>query len=561
MAKVKSELSSIELLEEALHLLRTNPASLACYYLGSVPFVLGLLFFWADMSRSAYAAARCANSALLLALGYIWMKCWQTAAARALWRGLGVRGHERWGWRQVAALVATQTILHAWGLALLPVMLVLILPFPFYHAWCQNVTAIGLGGRDGTRGVLRRAWRQAALWPGQNAGLVVNSGFFALLVLVNVMMAMGMIPYLLKTVLGIESRFTQSSSAMLNSTFFAAAFALTYLCVDPLLKAAYVLRCFYGESLKTGDALWAELHRIKRIGVGALGVVMGIVLVLMMAAGSPGWAAGKAGDAAREAGVTAAQLDGAIGETMHEARYTWHLPRKLQAPEPEENKSLPRLFLEAVGRTLMRWVEGLGRAIGKFFDWLGRQLGSSGGRSSTPTSSGGAAGLQGILTLTRILICLFAAIVLTVAGITVWRIWQGRQQLLAGEVEPGTTLEATPDLSDEKTSADQLPADGWLALAQQMFDRGEARLALRALYLASLAALGQAGLVRIRKSKSNLDYVKEMMRREHAWPGLLDLFRGNVAAFDRAWYGMHEVTPEGFLNFKTTYERIRALVG
>src|SRR5690242_5856870 len=99
MAKVKNELSSIDLLEEALHLLRNHPGALAWYFAGSVPFVLGLLFFWADMSRSAYAASRCAPASLLLALGYVWMKSCQAAGARVLWRGLGTLGRERLGWR------------------------------------------------------------------------------------------------------------------------------------------------------------------------------------------------------------------------------------------------------------------------------------------------------------------------------------------------------------------------------------------------------------------------------------------------------------------------------
>ena len=43
-----SEPSAVELIEEAWHLVRCAPAgALAIYYAGSVPFVLGLLFFWA----------------------------------------------------------------------------------------------------------------------------------------------------------------------------------------------------------------------------------------------------------------------------------------------------------------------------------------------------------------------------------------------------------------------------------------------------------------------------------------------------------------------------------
>jgi len=53
------------MIEEAVHILRAAPgALLTVYYIGSVPFVLGLLYFWADMSRSAKAYEHGAMAAL-----------------------------------------------------------------------------------------------------------------------------------------------------------------------------------------------------------------------------------------------------------------------------------------------------------------------------------------------------------------------------------------------------------------------------------------------------------------------------------------------------------------
>ncbi len=76
---------AIEILEEAVHLLRMAPASLlAVYYVGSLPFVLGLLYFWADMSRSAFAARHCVEASLALAFLYLWMKSWQAVFASRL---------------------------------------------------------------------------------------------------------------------------------------------------------------------------------------------------------------------------------------------------------------------------------------------------------------------------------------------------------------------------------------------------------------------------------------------------------------------------------------------
>jgi len=52
-----SERSAIELIEEGTRLVRASGlAALALYYVGALPFVLAFLFFWADMSRDAFAA-------------------------------------------------------------------------------------------------------------------------------------------------------------------------------------------------------------------------------------------------------------------------------------------------------------------------------------------------------------------------------------------------------------------------------------------------------------------------------------------------------------------------
>ena len=46
--------------------------------------------------------------------------------------------------------------------------------------------------------------------------------------------------------------------------------------------------------------------------------------------------------------------------------------------------------------------------------------------------------------------------------------------------------------------ASQLPEDAWLKLAREMVEKGDLRLAVRAMYLAMLAHLGLAGVDRNR---------------------------------------------------------------
>src|ERR1700723_736111 len=97
-ARLKSQgRPAIDLLEEAVRLLRRAPASaLVAYYIGAVPCMLGALYFIADMSRSAYAADRLFESAAAMAGLYLWMKCWQTVFTSRLSAELLLKEPPRW---------------------------------------------------------------------------------------------------------------------------------------------------------------------------------------------------------------------------------------------------------------------------------------------------------------------------------------------------------------------------------------------------------------------------------------------------------------------------------
>ena len=86
-------------------------------------------------------------------------------------------------------------------------------------------------------------------------------------------------------------------------------------------------------------------------------------------------------------------------------------------------------------------------------------------------------------------------------------------------------------------------------------------MALRALYLASLAMLAQREMIRVAKHKSNRDYYTELARRRHAIGPLVDAFGQNVRFFEDAWYGMHDVTESIVRAFATNHERIQSVAG
>ena len=76
---------AIELCEEATILLRTAPIQTWSYYFaGTMPMVLGLLYFWSDMTRGPQAGDRLVTGSLLGSLLFVWMKAWQVLFAARL---------------------------------------------------------------------------------------------------------------------------------------------------------------------------------------------------------------------------------------------------------------------------------------------------------------------------------------------------------------------------------------------------------------------------------------------------------------------------------------------
>ena len=72
-------------------------------------------------------------------------------------------------------------------------------------------------------------------------------------------------------------------------------------------------------------------------------------------------------------------------------------------------------------------------------------------------------------------------------------------------------------------------------------EKGDYRLALRAMYLGALNFLSARDLVSLRRWKSGLDYRRELARRARSKPDVPVAFTRGVAIFERGWYGRHAV--------------------
>jgi len=537
-AATSAEPGPLELIEEAVALLRAAPAAtLLSYYLGALPFVFGLLWFWVSLSSGSDASRRLPAAALGLALLFAWMKTWQAVFARQLLGELCGDGVGWPGWREFLRLATTQLIVQSASLFLLPLALVLIVTFPHTCACFQSATALASRQELGTRDLLRRAAREAFRWPGQNVRGLLILVLFGGFVFLNVTSGALLLPHLLKMLLGIESDFTRSSATALNPTTLVTLLGLTWLCLDPILKAFYVLRCFHGDALRTGQDLRAGLRRLAAAGAVALALVFTAVHSPAAEEADSPPSAAKPAPASLGQSVPATDLDRAIRDTLNRPEYDWRPARE----RTDEDRGWLLTTLDDFVATLRDWMS-------RFWDWLTEFLRKLFRLRSTPGDGGSGIPVTRLLLIALVL--LLAAVV-AVALVRLLRTWNPTPTVTAQPVA------AVPDLNAEDVHAGQLPADGWSRLAAELLDRGEFRLALRARYLASLALLAERGLLTLARFKSNRDYQRELDRRAHALPGLAGWFAESVGLVDRVWYGRDEVGREAVERFARTVEEMR----
>jgi hypothetical protein len=132
------------------------------------------------------------------------------------------------------------------------------------------------------------------------------------------------------------------------------------------------------------------------------------------------------------------------------------------------------------------------------------------------------------------------------------------QQRTASQTAVAIAVAAPVDLSAENLVADQLPEEGWRGLAKEWIARNDFRMAMRALYLASLAYLNERELIRIHRGKSNRDYYRELDRRARSTPELAAVFGQNLAVFESCWYGRTEIGLEAIDAFAANLDRMKA---
>jgi hypothetical protein len=277
-----------------------------------------------------------------------------------------------------------------------------------------------------------------------------------------------------------------------------------------------------------------------------------LVLVLVVLLGAGGGAVLAAGGsapapgagAAPAAGIPAADLERAFRRVIARREFAWRLPPP-PARADEENEGMVTRFLHSVTRTIRGWVDATGDFFSPIIRWILEHL----DRMAPGTPEEGAApGWP------RRASWILLGVGIVVAGV-LWRWWRGREAPVQAQAV-AVTPTVVPDVAT--AGPGDAASDHWLAQARALLERGEARLAARAVHLGTLALLGEAGILTLGRARSDRDYLREMRRRRPDRPEMAALFGDGVQRFERVWYGEHPAGTELVEFLREQCERLRS---
>ncbi|MDD2600268.1 MAG: hypothetical protein PHO37_13755 [Kiritimatiellae bacterium] len=588
--------SGLQMAGEALNIFGRLPAALhLLYYVGTLPFVIAFLYFWFDMSQSAYAQERLILWSLLLPVVFIWMKCWQSIYINALDNWLYEREPTQRSLRGVARLIALNLMVQPLGLIVLPLTMVFGLPFMSASFFFQNMLLSRADYQEGVLAGCASALRAARLHAGQGfmviwllspwqlgmgfvvayfmvflnkyLGVEAATGGSSTLLLVGMasqavllaclvspfgtLLGIGLttlalsIPYLLEHVLGAETPFSHGWQAMLlNTSFVAVLYFLVFLILDPLLKIATVMRRFQYDARTGGDDILFSLKQLARRSRETARLVPIVFAVLALSPLASPAQGTQTKTAAASLSVEAtrlqhgARLDAALDRTLQQPRYTWRMPRTL---ELDQTKKEPpgwlarwKAYIQSTQDKMARWLE----------DWLDR-------RDKNQDQGSWGLNISAAEGLFYLLLVIFGGVL----TIMLLKWLRERRTLMAASAQVGTKLAI--NVHDHTVAPDDLPPDEWLELAAALVAAGDYRAALRALFLGVLAKLGEHDFITLRPYKSNYDYSRELELRARGQQELITTFRSLRTLMECTWYGYVPVTVELWRDYQAQSTNLR----
>ena len=511
--------SALRLIEDALVLVkRADAATWLIYVSGVVPFFALLIYAVTDLLASPFAAEELAPVSFGLAFAYLWMHVCQSVFCSRLYAIESESGTPEGA--QVLAAVPVQSVLAATKLIAWPLAFVVLIPHPSVSMFYQHSLLPGELQGSSWRSTLAAAREDGRYKLGQAAWALAVFFLLRIILIVNLFALLLTLPQLWKAFTGFENDITRWPPLLANPVAQLAICALAYVALDPLVKAACVLRRLERESIRSGVDLRLRLRQLQ--GAATLVLLLGLTLVPSAFAQNQEGAKSDSGGPR----VTPAQMTAAVCAVFRDPAGTWNLPI-VQEKKPQTNPVFA--FIDSVS-------DHLGKGWDRFKAWL-RNLVERANQRQPPRKDHGQATSGDVW----LLVGLFAG-VLGVAVLFAW--WRSRKQSESQPADARTVPGiASVDLSKDDVQADERPQDEWMALAREHRTAGNLRFSLRALYLSSLATLARASLITVARGKSNLDYFRELQRRgKRLSPDMVSAFRSNLGMFEETWYGDHPVT-------------------
>lgn len=523
--------ATVDALEDAVHLLRGAPLStLLCHWMGSAPFTLAVLLFWNDVTQYRPSNAACVADSLALAALLAWMNCWRAAFAGRLRAELGgIGGPSMNTWR----MAGYQSLLGASKLIVLPVSALIVFPLASVVAFYRYAPVLCCRADLGFAQAIARASKLAGIDRRQSWAVLPAVAFLQLMVTLNVAMAFAILPQLVRMLTGYESTFSRAGLSYVTNPLFAmAAVTVGWMAVNPFIQAVYCVMYFRRESLASGEDLRAGLRRLSR-GLRRAALPAALLCVF----------AGGARHALAAAAVAPEPLRQSIEQTMQGHEYDWRLPPETAA------QNQPSWLLDMVDRFFhgLAWSsDHIGSAIGNLLRWIFDKLSMPGGEPGAAPSHALSLSIYALI-----------GVILILAGLLAARILRARR---ARPRAAGVAVAIPVRLEDESVTPDRLPEDQWVEMAENCLRERDYRLALRAFYLANLAWLGRRQWIAIHPGKTNREYEGDLRRRARGFAEARGVFAENLAAFERSWYGLHEVAPEDVESFRERNGRMKALL-
>ncbi len=525
MARPVTGTPALEIVEEAIHALRgAGVRALALAYTGSIPFALGVLLFWRDLTHYSRNTRLCAGESLLLVALLLWMNVWRGVFASEVHAQFsGTRASSSGGFLRLARV---HLLLGNSKLVLMPLAAAVVLPLPGAVAFFRiATTVVALDQEDFAKTVAKARKLTSALT--QPVLLILLLGFAGLVLFVNISVLLALLPQLVRILTGYESSYTRAGVRLLaDPSFYVVAGVLAWLVFDPFAQTVYTLAAFHADSKETGRDIRARFRAMLRSGSIT---VMLIVLYLPILTAQPR--------------LDASALDRSIQQTLSSPQYGWNDTRQ---SAPGKESWLVR-FTDSLGASLSRVKAAVARAIDRVLEWFRKMFQAPPPQGSGPPASGA---IRSELYIGLTLALLAAALLM----------WRNRAALVRRRISVPAAPPAI-SLAADGLTADQLPEEGWYLLAEECFSKSQFRLGLRALYLANLAGLAREGWIAIHPGKTNHEYERELYRRVRGFPYAGELFSANVDLFERVWYGDYSVSFEECRAFRDRATAMKRAAG